>query len=75
MYNLLWCNRKERLTITTEGAGAGGRAMMFRCSNLNAVQKLAGSTASFKHSAALGNDMFKAQLIKRYVNSYSFELE
>lgn len=60
MYNLLWGNRKARLTtsfsIITEGAGAGGRAMMFHCSNLHAVQKLAGS-------AALGNDMFKTKII------------
>lgn len=48
-----------------EGAGAGGRAMMFRTSNLNAVKKLAGSDAKLLHSSPLGNDMFKAQIIKR----------
>ncbi|KAI8094094.1 hypothetical protein BDF21DRAFT_375030 [Thamnidium elegans] len=53
-----------KLFINLEGAGAGGRAIMFRCSNLNAVQKLARSSASFKHGSPLGNDMFKADLIK-----------
>ncbi|KAG1066243.1 hypothetical protein G6F42_026696 [Rhizopus arrhizus] len=38
--------------------------MMFRSSNLNAVQKLAGSDAKLVHSSPLGNDMFKAQIIK-----------
>ncbi|KAI7889790.1 uncharacterized protein EV154DRAFT_269738 [Mucor mucedo] len=53
-----------KLFINLEGAGAGGRALMFRCSNLNAVKKLANSNAAFKHASPLGNDMFKAQLLK-----------
>jgi hypothetical protein len=54
--------------IYLEGAGAGGRAIMFRCSNLDAVKKLANSKARLKHGSPLGNDMFKAQLLKRLVN-------
>ncbi|KAI8638434.1 hypothetical protein BD408DRAFT_423060 [Parasitella parasitica] len=53
-----------KLFINLEGAGAGGRAMMFRTSNLDAVKKLAGSSAKLLHGSPLGNDMFKAQLIK-----------
>ncbi|KAI9470905.1 MAG: hypothetical protein EXX96DRAFT_491156 [Benjaminiella poitrasii] len=53
-----------KLFINLEGAGAGGRAIMFRCSNLDAVRNLANSPAAFKHGSPLGNDMFKAQLLK-----------
>ncbi|GAN08298.1 Zn-dependent exopeptidase [Mucor ambiguus] len=53
-----------KLFINLEGAGAGGRAMMFRTSNFNAVKKLARSDAKLLHSSPLGNDMFKAQIIK-----------
>ncbi|KAI8361714.1 hypothetical protein BD560DRAFT_404498 [Blakeslea trispora] len=53
-----------KLFINLEGAGAGGRAVLFRCSNLNAVKKLASSSATFKHGSPLGNDMFKLQLLK-----------
>ncbi|KAI7902528.1 uncharacterized protein BX663DRAFT_511374 [Cokeromyces recurvatus] len=56
--------RSVKLFINLEGAGAGGRAIMFRCSNLDAVRNLANSPATFKHGSPLGNDMFKAQLIK-----------
>lgn len=50
----------------TEGSGAGGRAIIFRSSNFNAVSKFANSKAKLKHGSALGNDIFKYQLIKRY---------
>lgn len=53
------------ISINSEGAGAGGRAVLFRCSNLNAVKKLAGSKARLLHASPAGNDMFKANLIKR----------
>jgi hypothetical protein len=53
--------------LKLEGAGAGGRAIMFRCSNLDAVKKLANSKSGLKHGSPLGNDMFKAQLLKRSV--------
>jgi hypothetical protein len=54
------------MIVTIEGAGAGGRAIMFRCSNLDAVKKIANSKAGLKHGSPLGNDMFRAQLLKRY---------
>ncbi|OBZ88842.1 Vacuolar membrane protease [Choanephora cucurbitarum] len=53
-----------KLFINLEGAGAGGRAILFRSSNLNAVKKLAYSSASFKHGSPLGNDIFRLKLIK-----------
>jgi hypothetical protein len=51
--------------IYIEGAGAGGRALLFRCTNLDAVQKIGKSGAGYLHASAIGNDMFAAQLIKR----------
>ncbi|CEI88614.1 hypothetical protein RMCBS344292_02996 [Rhizopus microsporus] len=53
-----------KLFVNLEGAGAGGRAVLFRCSNLNAVKKLANSKTSLVHASPAGNDMFKANLIK-----------
>ncbi|KAG1458229.1 hypothetical protein G6F46_000813 [Rhizopus delemar] len=53
-----------KLFINLEGAGAGGRAILFRCSNLNAVKKLTNSKAKLLHASPVGNDMFKAQLLK-----------
>ncbi|KAI8981705.1 hypothetical protein BDF20DRAFT_817440 [Mycotypha africana] len=53
-----------KLFINLEGAGAGGRAIMFRSSNLNAVQKIARSSAALKHASPLGNDMFRFRLLK-----------
>ncbi|KAI9261141.1 hypothetical protein BY458DRAFT_439657 [Sporodiniella umbellata] len=53
-----------KLFINLEGAGAGGRALLFRCSNLSAVKKLASSKASLVHASPSGNDMFNANLIK-----------
>ncbi|KAI8138287.1 hypothetical protein BJV82DRAFT_582997 [Fennellomyces sp. T-0311] len=51
-----------KLFINLEGAGAGGRALLFRCSSLPAA-KLLGS-ASLVHATPLGNDMFQLGLLK-----------
>ncbi|KAF7728805.1 hypothetical protein EC973_005431 [Apophysomyces ossiformis] len=53
-----------KLFINLEGAGAGGRALLFRASNQAAVAHLAWSNARFVHGSPLGNDMFKAKLLK-----------
>ncbi|KAI8889092.1 hypothetical protein K501DRAFT_239409 [Backusella circina FSU 941] len=53
-----------KLFVNLEGGGAGGRAMLFRGSSLDAVKKAASSGASYVHGSPLGNDMFKAGLIK-----------
>lgn len=47
-----------------EGAGAGGRAMIFRCSSMQAVKHVA-AKAPLAHATPLGNDMFSLGLIKR----------
>ncbi|KAI8985416.1 hypothetical protein BDB01DRAFT_788149 [Pilobolus umbonatus] len=53
-----------KLFINLEGAGAGGRSMIFRCSNLNAMKLVSNSEAAYMHSTPLGNDLLKLQLIK-----------
>lgn len=51
-------------TCIIEGAGAGGRAMIFRCSSMQAVKHVA-ANAPLAHATPLGNDMFSLGLIKR----------
>jgi hypothetical protein len=48
----------------TEGAGAGGRALMFRATSPAAVAKAANANV-LQHASVLGNDMFELGLIKR----------
>ncbi|KAI9008772.1 hypothetical protein CLU79DRAFT_711521 [Phycomyces nitens] len=50
--------------INLEGAGAGGRPIIFRSSSLYALQNLASSGVPFVHASPLGNDMFKTKLLK-----------
>ncbi|KAI9492346.1 hypothetical protein BDB00DRAFT_765537 [Zychaea mexicana] len=52
-----------KLFINLEGAGAGGRALLFRCSSLPAAKLLA-SNSPLVHATPLGNDMFKLGLLK-----------
>ncbi|KAI7860970.1 hypothetical protein BDC45DRAFT_529580 [Circinella umbellata] len=52
-----------KLFLNLEGAGAGGRALLFRCSSLQAAKKLA-SNAPLVHATPLGNDMFSLGLLK-----------
>jgi hypothetical protein len=48
-----------------EGAGAGGRAFLFRASNL-ALAKFYSKVGNSPHANVFGNDIFKLGLIKRY---------
>ncbi|KAL0076472.1 hypothetical protein F4703DRAFT_1743329 [Phycomyces blakesleeanus] len=50
--------------VNLEGAGAGGRAIIFRSSSLYALRSLASSGVPFVHASPLGNDMFKTKLLK-----------
>ncbi|KAI7881599.1 hypothetical protein K492DRAFT_128678 [Lichtheimia hyalospora FSU 10163] len=52
-----------KMFINLEGAGAGGRAMVFRCSSMQAIKHVA-AHAPLAHATPLGNDMFKLGLIK-----------
>ncbi|KAI9249752.1 hypothetical protein BDA99DRAFT_445450 [Phascolomyces articulosus] len=52
-----------KLFLNLEGAGAGGRALLFRCSSLQAA-KILGSNSPQVHATPLGNDMFRLGLLK-----------
>ncbi|KAF9436557.1 hypothetical protein BGZ76_003605 [Entomortierella beljakovae] len=49
--------------VTLEGAGAGGRALLFRCSN-KALAKFYSKVGNSPHANVFGNDVFKLGLIK-----------
>ncbi|KAG0170434.1 hypothetical protein DFQ28_002192 [Apophysomyces sp. BC1034] len=53
-----------KLFVNLEGAGAGGRSILFRASSQAGVAHLASSNARFVHGSPLGNDMFQAKLLK-----------
>ncbi|KAI8374612.1 uncharacterized protein BYT42DRAFT_646560 [Radiomyces spectabilis] len=53
-----------RLFINLEGAGAGGRAVLFRSTSLGALKRLASSKSHYLHATPLGNDMMKSKLLK-----------
>lgn len=63
MIGCLWCWLLN-LLLSVEGAGAGGRALLFRCSSLEASKLF--SKAKLANASPLGNDMFRLGLIKRY---------
>ncbi|ORZ01204.1 hypothetical protein BCR43DRAFT_486540 [Syncephalastrum racemosum] len=54
--------KSVKMFINLEGAGAGGRALLFRCSSLEASKLL--SKAKLANASPLGNDMFRLGLIK-----------
>ncbi|KAI9300402.1 hypothetical protein BJ944DRAFT_170883 [Cunninghamella echinulata] len=56
--------KSVKVFLNLEGAGAGGRSMLFRSSSLLGVKKLASSKAHYLNASPLGNDMFKLNLIK-----------
>ncbi|RUS28583.1 hypothetical protein BC938DRAFT_481711 [Jimgerdemannia flammicorona] len=49
--------------INIEGAGSGGRAMLFRASNYDLVSLYGGSSNRYPHLNVIGNDIFKLGLI------------
>lgn len=49
---------------TLEGAGAGGRALLFRSSN-KALAGFYSKVGNSPHANVFGNDIFKLGLIKR----------
>ncbi|KAI8334312.1 hypothetical protein BC941DRAFT_432655 [Chlamydoabsidia padenii] len=53
-----------KLFVNLEGTGSGGRSLLFRSSNLDAVKKLASSRAHLLHGSPFGNDMLKSKLIR-----------
>ncbi|KAI8077690.1 uncharacterized protein BX664DRAFT_270385 [Halteromyces radiatus] len=53
-----------KLFVNLEGTGSGGRSLLFRSSNLNAVKKLASSRARLLHASPFGNDLLKSKLIR-----------
>lgn len=67
-----WIN-DTRIFLNLEGAGAGGRALMFRATSPAAVAKAA-NTNVLQHASVLGNDMFGLGLIKS-MTDYSVYLD
>ncbi|CAO3608439.1 unnamed protein product [Cunninghamella blakesleeana] len=53
-----------KVFFNLEGAGAGGRSILFRSGSLLGVSKLASSKAHYLNASPLGNDMFRYGLIK-----------
>ncbi|ORX46509.1 hypothetical protein DM01DRAFT_1386182 [Hesseltinella vesiculosa] len=53
-----------KLFLDLEGTGSGGRATLFRSTNLAAVKALANSGARYLHATPFGNDMLKSSLIR-----------
>ncbi|KAI9331814.1 hypothetical protein DFJ73DRAFT_856664 [Zopfochytrium polystomum] len=55
--------REVRSFINLEGAGKAGPALLFRSSNKELLKSYS-KTAPYPHAAIVGNDIFKAQLIR-----------
>ncbi|CAO3592800.1 unnamed protein product [Absidia cylindrospora] len=53
-----------KLFVNLEGTGSGGRSLLFRSSNLEAVKQLASSRAHLLHGTPFGNDMLKSKLVR-----------
>ncbi|KAI7867385.1 hypothetical protein BDF14DRAFT_1803276 [Spinellus fusiger] len=56
--------KNVRSFINLEGAGAGGRALIFRSSDIQALRSFSASSSAFPHASSVGNDLFKMGIIK-----------